>query len=72
MPFKLFVIALLVIGLLVLTIPLFIVIGERENRREDVTREISAKWGLDQAVIGPILSVPYTKTVTRILDNKEK
>ena len=57
--FKLIVIALLVLGLLVLTIPLFFIIDERENRREEVTREISSKWGLDQTLIGPVLSVPY-------------
>ena len=56
---KLIVITLLVLGLLVLTIPLFFIIDERENRREEVTREISSKWGLDQTVIGPIISVPY-------------
>lgn len=56
---KLIVIALLVLGLLVLTVPLFFIIDERENRREEVTREISSKWGLDQTVIGPIISVPF-------------
>lgn len=61
--FKLFVIALLVGCLLLLTIPLFVVINEREDRREDVVREISSKWGLDQTVIGPILVVPFERTV---------
>jgi inner membrane protein len=56
---KLIVIALLVSGLLILTIPLFFIIDERENRREEVTKEISSKWGLDQTVIGPIISVPF-------------
>jgi inner membrane protein len=56
---KLIVIALLVSGLLILTIPLFFIIDERENRREEVTQEISSKWGLDQTVIGPIISVPF-------------
>ncbi|MGE4550280.1 MAG: cell envelope integrity protein CreD, partial [Opitutales bacterium] len=70
--FKLLAIAFLVIGLLLMTIPLFIIIDEREERREGVTREISAKWGLDQTIIGPILTVPYKKTLTRILENKEK
>ncbi|SVC30775.1 uncharacterized protein METZ01_LOCUS283629, partial [marine metagenome] len=43
--FKLVIIAVLVVGLLMLTIPLFLIIEEREERRESVTREISAKWG---------------------------
>ena len=70
--FKLFVIAFLVGGLLILTIPLLFIIEEREDRREGVTQEISAKWGLDQTIIGPILTVPYNKAITRILENKEK
>ena len=69
---KVLIIAGLVLGLLILTVPLFIIIEERENRRENVTQEISAKWGLDQTIIGPILTVPYKTTVTRIVENKEK
>ena len=61
---KLIVISLLVLGLLVLTVPLFFIIDERENRREEVTREISSKWGLDQTVIGPIISVPFHAEVS--------
>ncbi|SVD33919.1 uncharacterized protein METZ01_LOCUS386773, partial [marine metagenome] len=34
---KLIVITLLVLGLLILTIPLFFIIDEREERREEVT-----------------------------------
>jgi inner membrane protein len=70
--FKLVVIAVLVVGLLMLTIPLFLIIEEREERRESVTREISAKWGLDQTIIGPILTVPYSVTVTSNSNNRVK
>ena len=70
--FKLVVIAILVVGLLMLTIPLFLIIEEREERRESVTREISAKWGLDQTIIGPILTVPYSVTVTSNSNNRVK
>lgn len=56
---KLIVITFLILGLLVLTIPLFFIIEEREARREEVTREISSKWGLDQTIIGPIISIPF-------------
>ena len=70
--FKLFVIALLVLGLLILTIPLFIIIDEREERREEVNREISSKWGLDQTVIGPIITVPYYVNVTSHSNNKAR
>ena len=70
--FKLFVIALLVLGLLILTIPLFIIIDEREERRKEVTREISSKWGLDQTVIGPIITVPYYVNVTSHANNRTR
>ena len=67
---KLIVIALLILGLLFLTIPLFFIIDEREDRREEVNREISSKWGLDQTVIGPIVTVPYYVNVGHHASNK--
>ena len=35
------------------------VIGERQNRKAAVVQEISASWGGEQTVSGPILSIPY-------------
>ena len=67
---KLIVMALLVLGLLVLTAPLFFIINEREQRREDVTREISSKWGMDQTVIGPMLTIPFEVEVVTRVNNK--
>ncbi len=69
---KLIVITFLILGLLILTIPLFIIIDEREERREEVNREISSKWGLDQTVIGPIITVPYYVNVTSHSNNKAR
>ncbi len=69
---KLIVITLLVLGLLVLTIPLFFIIHEREERREEVTEEISSKWGLDQTVVGPIITVPYYVEVTSQSNQKTR
>lgn len=57
---RLFIIAFL--GL-VLLIPSFLIqelISERETRRNQVAHEISEKWGAEQVVVGPIISVPYT------------
>lgn len=34
-------------------------IRERENRRNEVTSEISSKWGGKQTLTGPVLQVPY-------------
>jgi inner membrane protein len=39
------------------------VIGERQNRKAAVVQEISASWGGEQTVSGPILSIPYEETV---------
>jgi inner membrane protein len=34
-------------------------IREREHRKENVTRDISSKWGKAQTLTGPVLNVPY-------------
>lgn len=50
--------------ILILFIPLSMVkdlIREREYRKESVIEEISSKWGRDQTVAGPVLTVPYKK-----------
>lgn len=55
---------LLIIGglSLILLIPSFMiqeVISDRESRRDAVIGEISEKWGQEQTVIGPVLTIPY-------------
>ena len=59
---------LLTVGFLVLIllIPASMVnslIRERENIRDNAVEEVSAKWGGPQTVAGPVLSVPYERTV---------
>ncbi|HBQ59043.1 MAG TPA: cell envelope integrity protein CreD, partial [Balneolaceae bacterium] len=52
---------------LVLLIPSLLIqnlIRERENRRDSVAQEISQKWGKEQVIIGPVLSIPYTHHYT--------
>ena len=66
---KLVLIGILTLGLLILTIPLFIVIDDREDRRDDVVEEISSKWGRDQTVLGPVLTVPYHQTIVNRSSN---
>ena len=61
---KLFIIGFLV---LVLLIPANLVqglIAERESTRDQATAEISGKWGDAQTIGGPVLTVPYRRTVT--------
>ena len=60
---------LITIGILILVllIPVSMVtslIHEREWRQREVVNEINAKWGLEQVVGGPILTIPYGQTLT--------
>jgi len=60
---------LLAIGVLVMTllIPVEMIKGiirEREARRQGVITEVSSKWGREQTIVGPILSVPYNAIST--------
>ena len=68
-------IKILVIGLLVLIllIPARMVkslIMERQFTRNNVVREISNKWGNEQSITGPILTVPWTKYIEITRDGK--
>lgn len=38
----------------------FELIRERQNRQQEVVREISESWGGPQNIAGPVLSIPYT------------
>jgi inner membrane protein len=58
------VLQLIVIGVLVLVlkIPVFMIsnlIRERQSRECEATREVTSKWGNEQAMTGPVLVVPY-------------
>lgn len=59
--FKVFVIGFLVLVLLIPAGMVGSLIRERERRQVQVTREIGSKWGYQQVVSGPILSIPYTE-----------
>ncbi len=56
-------IAFLVLILLIPTSMIESLIREREYRREDVTREVSSKWGGSQTITGPVLTIPYIKYI---------
>ncbi len=42
-------------------------IQEREDRQKEVLVEIGSKWGGEQAIIGPIISIPYRSTTDSVL-----
>lgn len=47
---------------LLLQIPIAMIsgtVGERQQRNSEAVEEIAAKWGREQRVVGPILTIPY-------------
>lgn len=61
--FKMFSIAFLAIILLIPAFMIQMVIQDREYRRNEAVQEISSKWGNEQTLAGPILTVPYKATI---------
>ncbi len=43
-------------------------INERETRQKQVVTEISSKWGREQTVMGPVISIPYKLPNGSLLD----
>lgn len=56
---KLVVIAILTLVLLIPALLVDSVIGERKLRRNEAVAEITSTWGSPQAVVGPVLIIPY-------------
>ncbi|WP_338869769.1 cell envelope integrity protein CreD [Spirosoma sp. SC4-14] len=61
---KLAVIGFLVLVLLIPNGMLQSLISEREMTRNAAVAEVSNKWGAEQVIGGPILSVPYERVIT--------
>ncbi|MCB0566777.1 MAG: cell envelope integrity protein CreD [Phaeodactylibacter sp.] len=59
---KLIVIGILILLLLIPAAMVTSLIREREGIRDEAVREVSAKWGGDQTIAGPVISVPYSST----------
>lgn len=57
-------IAFLVLIMLIPTAFIRALISEREQRQQEVTKEISNKWAKEQTIIGPVIVVPAYKYVT--------
>ena len=68
---------LIVVIALLLLIPSVMIEGliyERENTQQDAVLEVSSKWGNQQTLSGPIVSVPYYRYIKQISskDSTEK
>jgi inner membrane protein len=54
-----FFIAVLCVVLLIPTLMTLGLVNEREGRKNEAVKKVSAKWGSRQTLIGPVLRVPY-------------
>jgi inner membrane protein len=59
--FKVFTIFILIMILLIPSSMIQSLIHEREARKGGVISEISSKWGNEQKITGPIITIPYKK-----------
>ena len=59
---KLLVVGVLIVVCLVPSLFVFILLSERTDRQEEAKKDITDKWGSNQLIIGPILSLPYHKS----------
>ncbi len=60
---KLFIIAVLSLLLLIPALMIEEIVYERNNRKDNAQNEVSDKWGTNQTISGPILSIPFNKYV---------
>lgn len=63
---KMFIIFILVLLMLIPMSLIDSLVYERKDREEQVSSEISIKWGHDQVVSAPVLAVPYSYTFESI------
>jgi inner membrane protein len=56
---KLIIIGILILVLLIPTTMIQDMIKEREFTRDSATQEVASKWGLDQTVGTPVITIPY-------------
>ena len=64
-----FMISFLILALLIPTFFITQLVRERQDRNEEVKREIANQWGTEQTLTGPILAIPYWQS-EKTSDNK--
>jgi inner membrane protein len=60
--FKLIVIGVLILIFIPVSVMVQALISERADRQSETVQEVSDKWGAEQTIIGPVLTVPYATT----------
>lgn len=68
---KLIIIGILVLVLLIPTHMVQSLIEEREITRDNAVSEVASKWGMDQTIGTPIISIPYYTVVVNANNQKE-
>ncbi|ABG59835.1 cell envelope integrity protein CreD [Cytophaga hutchinsonii] len=68
---KLVIIGILVLVLLIPTNMVQNLIQERETTRDSAVSEVASKWGMDQTIGTPIISIPYYTVVVNANNQKE-
>ena len=61
--FKLFLIGVLTLLMLIPIAKIYFLLEERQARRDTAVNEITASWGKEQEIVGPVLVVPYRYAV---------
>ncbi len=65
----------IVVVVLLLLIPLDMtrdLVAERKIRQQEAIGEVGDRWGKEQTLIGPVLSIPYTRELTRLIDDRNE
>ncbi len=57
---KMILVAILVLVLLIPTFMIRGLINERKYNQQEVINEVASKWGREQVISGPVISVPFT------------
>jgi inner membrane protein len=61
---KLITIGFITLIMMIPTSMIMSLIRDRQNLRDNVTAEVSSKWGQSQVVFGPVISIPFTNMQT--------
>jgi inner membrane protein len=69
---KMFIIGFLVAILMIPTGMIAVLVNERENTQEAAIAEVSEKWGREQTITGPVLTIPYKKISESNVNGQKK
>ena len=72
--FKIGTIIIISLFLLIPTSMIKSLIYERESTQNEAIQEVSSKWGEEQTILGPFISIPYYRYIKEFSkkDSKEK